>query len=123
MVLRLRQEGLTQDDIAKRIKTTRANVSLIEKRARENIDRSKETLKEWNSIISPVRLVIKSGTDVMKVPEQVFDEADKASIHVRVNSLDLLTRIKKEKGNIISNRSLTEDLEIDIAESGEVTLI
>jgi Tfx family DNA-binding protein len=123
MVLRLRQEGLTQDDIAKRIKTTRANVSLIEKRARENIDRSKETLKEWNSIISPVRLVIKAGTDVMKVPEQVFDEADKASIHVRVNSLDLLTRIKKEKGNIISNRSLTEDLEIDIAESGEVTLI
>ena len=123
MVLRLRQEGLTQDDIAKRIKTTRANVSLIEKRARENIDRSKETLKEWNNIISPVRLVIKAGTDVMKVPEQVFDEADKASIHVRVNSLDLLTRIKKEKGNIISNRSLTEDLEIDIAESGEVTLI
>jgi HTH-type transcriptional regulator, fmd operon transcriptional regulator len=123
MVLRMRQEGLTQDVIAKRIKTTRANVSLIEKRARENIDRSKETLKEWNSITSPVRLVIKAGTDVMKVPEQVFDEADKASIHVRVNSLDLLTRIKKEKGNIISNRSLTEDLEINIAESGEVTLI
>lgn len=123
MVLRMRQEGLTQDDIAKRINTTRANVSLIEKRARENIDRSRETLKEWNCIISPVRLVIKAGTDVMKVPEQVFDEADKASIHVRVNSLDLLTRIKKEKGNIISNRSLTEDLEIDIAESGEVTLI
>ena len=123
MVLRMRQEGLTQDVIAKRIKTTRANVSLIEKRARENIDRSKETLKEWNSITSPVRLMIKAGTDVMKVPEQVFDEADKASIHVRVNSLDLLTRIKKEKGNIISNRSLTEDLEINIAESGEVTLI
>ena len=123
MVLRMRQEGLTQDVIAKRIKTTRANVSLIEKRARENIDRSRETLKEWNSIISPVRLVIKAGTDVMKVPEQVFDEADKASIHVMVNSLDLLTRIKKEKGDIISNRSLTEDLEIDIAESGEVTLI
>lgn len=123
MVLRMRQEGLTQDVIAKRIKTTRANVSLIEKRARENIDRSKETLKEWNSITSPVRLIIKAGTDVMKVPEQVFDEADKASIHVRVNSLDLLTRIKKEKGNIISNRSLTEDLEINIAESGEVTLI
>ncbi len=123
MVLRMRQAGLTQEDIARRIKTTRANVSLIEKRARENIDRSKETIKEWNSIISPVRLLIKAGTDVMKVPEEVFAEADKASIHVRINSLDLLTRIKKEKGNIISNRILTEDLEIDITDSGEVTLI
>jgi Tfx family DNA-binding protein len=53
MVLRLRQSGLTQEDIARRIKTTRANVSLIEKRARENIDRSRETLKEWESIVSP----------------------------------------------------------------------
>ncbi len=123
MVLRMRQAGLTQEDIARRIKTTRANVSLIEKRARENIDRSKETIKEWNSIISPVRLLIKSGTDVMKVPEEVFAEADKASIHVRINSLDLLTRIKKEKSNIISNRILTEDLEIDITDSGEVTLV
>ena len=123
MVLRMRQSGMTQDDIAKKIKTTRANISLIEKRARENIDRSKETLKEWNSIISPVKLVIKAGTDVMKVPEQVFDAADKSSIHVKINSLDLLTRIKKEKGSMISNRSLTGDLEIDIAESGEVTLI
>ena len=123
MVLRLRQSGMTQDEIAKKIKTTRANISLIEKRARENIDRSKETLREWNSIISPIRLIIKSGTDVMKVPEQVFEAADKSSIHVKENALDLLTRIKKEKGNMIVNRSLTGDLEIDIAESGEVTLV
>jgi Tfx family DNA-binding protein len=65
MVLRLRQSGLTQDEIARRIKTTRANVSLIEKRARENIDRSRETLKEWESIVSPVRVIIKKGTDVI----------------------------------------------------------
>lgn len=122
-MLRMRQAGLTQEDIARRIKTTRANVSLIEKRARENIDRSRETLKEWESIVSPVRVIVKKGNDVMKVPEVVFAEADKANIHVKTNSLDLLTRIKKEKGNIISNRVLTENLEIDIADNGEVTII
>jgi transcriptional regulator with XRE-family HTH domain len=53
-VLRLRQAGLTQEEIARRIKTTRANISLIEKRARENVERSKETIREWNSVISPV---------------------------------------------------------------------
>ncbi|MDI6896712.1 Tfx family DNA-binding protein [Methanocella conradii] len=123
MVLRLRQAGMTQEEIARRIKTTRANVSLIEKRARENIDRSRETLKEWESIVSPVRVTIKKGTDVIKVPEVVFAEADKSGIHVKSNSLDLITRIKKEKGSIISNRTLTEDMEIDITDAGEVSIL
>jgi Tfx family DNA-binding protein len=123
MVLRLRQSGLTQEDIARRIKTTRANVSLIEKRARENIDRSRETLKEWESIVSPVRVAVKKGTDVIKIPELVFAEADKQGIHVKSNSLDLITRIKKDKGNVISNRTLDEDIEIDITDSGEVNIL
>lgn len=123
MVLRLRQSGLTQEEIARRIKTTRANVSLIEKRARENINRSRETLKEWESIVSPVRVAIKKGTDVIKIPELVFAEADKQGIHVKSNSLDLITRIKKEKGNVISNRTLDEDMEIDITDSGEVNIL
>ncbi|MCD1294512.1 transcriptional regulator [Methanocella sp. CWC-04] len=123
MVLRLRQAGLTQEDIARRMKTTRANISLIEKRARENIERSKETLKEWNSIISPVKIAIKKGTDVMNVPEIVFSEADKSNIHVRTDSLDLITRIKKEKGTIISNRILLDDIEVDINVTGEVTIV
>jgi hypothetical protein len=123
MVLRLRQSGLTQEEIARRIKTTRANVSLIEKRARENIDRSRETLKEWESIVSPVRVAIKKGTDVIKIPELVFAEADKQGIHVKSNSLDLITRIKKEKGNVISNRTLDDDMEIDIMDSGEVNIL
>ena len=123
LVLRLRQSGLTQDEIARRIKTTRANVSLIEKRAKENIDRSRETLKEWESIVSPVRITIKKGTDVMKIPEIVFSEADKGGIHVRSNSLDLITRIKKEKGSAISNRTLEEDMEVDITDTGEVSIL
>jgi Tfx family DNA-binding protein len=122
-VLRMRQIGLTQDEIARRIKTTRANVSLIEKRARENIDRSRETIKEWESIVSPVRLVIKKGTDVIKIPGTVFDEADKKGIHVKPNSLDLITRIKKEKGSVILNRTLDEDIEIDITDNGEVNIL
>jgi hypothetical protein len=122
-VLRMRQSGLTQDEIARRIKTTRANVSLIEKRARENINRSRETLKEWESIVSPVRISIKKGTDVIKIPEVVFDEADKKGIHVKQNSLDLITRIKKEKGNIISNRTIGEDIEVAIADNGDVNIL
>lgn len=122
-VLRLRQAGFTQEEIAKRIKTTRANISLIEKRARENIERSKETLKEWNSVVSPVRVTIPRGTDVMKIPEIVFAEADKASIHARIDSIGLITLVKKEKGSSIENRVVSEDFEVDITNSGEVAIL
>lgn len=122
-VLRLRQAGYTQEDIAKRIKTTRANISLIEKRARENIERSKETLKEWNSVVSPVRVKVPKGTDVMKIPEIVFSEADKASIHAKIDSIGLITLVKKEKGSAIVNRIVSEDFEVDITSSGDVTLL
>ena len=122
-VLRLRQAGLTQEEIARRIKTTRANISLIEKRARENVERSRETIREWNSVISPVRVTVKKGTDVMTVPHLVFAEADKASIHVKTDSIGLITLIKKEKGSAITNRIVNEPFEIDIANSGEVAIL
>ncbi|MGA9141767.1 MAG: Tfx family DNA-binding protein [Methanocella sp.] len=122
-VLRLRQAGLTQEEIARRIKTTRANISLIEKRARENVERSKETIREWNSVISPVRITVKKGTDVMTIPEIVFAEADKASIHVKCDSIGLITLIKKEKGPVITNRIVDEPFEIDIANSGDVAVL
>ena len=122
-VLRLRQAGLTQEEIARRIKTTRANISLIEKRARENVERSKETIREWNSVISPVRISVKKGTDVMTIPEIVFAEADKASIHVKCDSIGLITLVKKEKGSVITNRIVNEPFEIDIANSGDVAVL
>jgi Tfx family DNA-binding protein len=122
-VLRLRQAGFTQEEIARRIKTTRANISLIEKRARENIERSKETIREWNSVVSPVRVTVPKGMDVMSVPDIVFAEADKASIHVKCDSIGLITLIKKEKGSAISNRIVVEPFEIDIANSGEVAVL
>jgi Tfx family DNA-binding protein len=122
-VLRLRQAGFTQEEIARRIKTTRANISLIEKRARENIERSKETIREWNSVVSPVRVTVPKGMDVMSVPDIVFAEADKASIHVKCDSIGLITLIKKEKGSAISNRIVIEPFEIDIANSGEVAVL
>jgi HTH-type transcriptional regulator, fmd operon transcriptional regulator len=122
-VLRLRQAGLTQEEIARRIKTTRANISLIEKRARENVERSKETIREWNSVVSPVRVNVPRGTDVMNVPDIVFAEADKASIHVKCDSIGLITLIKKEKGSAISNRIVVEPFEVDIANSGDVAVL
>jgi len=45
LVLGLRLEGMKQDEIARKLGTSRQNVSLIERRARDNIAKAASTLK------------------------------------------------------------------------------
>ncbi|HEC57408.1 MAG TPA: Tfx family DNA-binding protein [Candidatus Syntrophoarchaeum butanivorans] len=121
-VLRLRELGLTQREIANRLGTTRENVSIIEKRGRENIRRCIETLKEWERIKAPISLKIQKGTDVLEIPGLIFREGDKNGIKIRSNLLGIIARLVDEKGEIIRNRHLIRDLEVMIMKNGEIKL-
>ena len=121
-VLRLRELGLTQKEIAERIGTTRENISIIEKRGRTNIERCKETLKEWERIKAPIILRIVKGTDVLDIPKQIFSEADRKGIKVKSNLIEILTRLGMDERDIIKNRILIGDLEVLIMNDGEVRL-
>ncbi|MEM2924864.1 MAG: Tfx family DNA-binding protein [Methanocellales archaeon] len=119
-VLKLRDEGYTQREIAQMLGTSRANISIIEKRARLNLEKAKATIKEYSILLAPVRVKIKKGMDVINVPKLIFKHADKRGIKVRLNSLDLIARINAEKKDKIENRIILEDFEVYIAKNGDV---
>ena len=121
-VLRLRELGLTQKEISGRLGTSRENISIIEKRGRTNIERSKETLKDWELIKSPLIVIIEKGTDVLYIPKQIFDEADKKGIKVKLNIVEIITMIEVEKKELINNRVLKSDLEIIITNEGDIKI-
>ena len=121
-VLRLRELGLTQKEISGRLGTSRENVSIIEKRGRTNVERSIETLKEWELIKSPLIVVIEKGTDVLYVPKLIFDEADKKGIKVKSNLVEIITMIEVEKKELINNRTLNSDLEILVTNRGDIKI-
>ncbi|MDY6966285.1 MAG: Tfx family DNA-binding protein [Halobacteriota archaeon] len=121
-VLKLRELGLTQKEISEKIGTTRENVSIIEKRGRTNIERSRETLKEWRRIKAPIIIKIDKGTDILNIPKQIFDEADRKGIKVKSNLIEILTRLGMDKRGLIKNRILIGDLEVLIMNDGEVRL-
>ncbi len=121
-VLKLRELGLTQKKVSERLGTTRENISIVEKRARTNIERSRQTLKEWEKIKAPITIRIKKGVDILVIPKLLFSEADTKGIKVRSNSVDTITKINGEKKDIIKNRVLTHDLEITITSAGEIKL-
>jgi Tfx family DNA-binding protein len=119
-VLKLRDEGYTQREIAQILGTSRANISTIEKRARLNLEKAKATIKEYSILLAPVRVRIKKGVDVINIPKLIFRQADKRGIKVRLNSLDLIARINAEKKDKIENRVIAEDFEVYIAKNGEI---
>lgn len=48
-VLRLRMTGLTQEEVANNLGTTRQNISLVERRAHRNLEKAEETIAAYSA--------------------------------------------------------------------------
>ncbi len=74
-VLKLKRKGLSQADIARKLKTTRGNISTIENTALKNIEKAEKTLKLYRALEAPVWMTVPSGTDLYEIPQMIFKEA------------------------------------------------
>jgi Tfx family DNA-binding protein len=117
-VLRLRRKGMSQQEVAEHLGTTRSNVSILEKRALQNVARARATLKEWTMVQAPVSLTVPAGTDVFDVPYLVFSEADKAGIKLGIGSVDIVVQIKNKTPEALKKRVIRRDLEVAVTEDG-----
>lgn len=119
-VLRLRRRGLSQEEVAALLGTTRANVSILERRAMQNIDRALETLKQWKMIQAPVAVRIPKGTDLFALPRIVFREADARGLKLPVNSIDILAELKEIAPHLTRRRLIERSFDIYVTEDGEI---
>ena len=119
-VLRLRRKGMSQQEVADLLGTTRSNVSILEKRALQNVVKARATLKEWTMIQAPVSLKVPAGTDVFDVPALVFSEADEAGIKLGISSVDIVVQIKNKTPAALKKRMILRDLEVAVTEDGLV---
>lgn len=119
-VLKLRAMGLTQAEIASRLKTSRANISILERRARENISRAERTLKLAARLRAPVVITVKQGDDILELPKRLFKAADSAKILVKDGTADLIAKIKKDAGDKIHGRTVVKGFDIALTPDGEV---
>lgn len=119
-VLQMRHQGLSQQDVADRLGTTRSNISILEKRAHQNIARAERTVQQWMMIRAPVSLFAKAGTDVFELPRMIFAAADEKGIRLPLTSMDILVRLRQRAPNLFSRRALGKDARIYVNEQGEV---
>ena len=119
-VLRYRKQGLTQQQIADIIDTSKANVCTIEKSAMENIRRAKDTLDFLYTLDATHLCTIQAGTDLLEVSPIVYKEAEKLGIKVKYDTISLINKIRESTPERFKARHVRENIEVYINEEGEL---
>ena len=121
-VVRLRAEGLTQAELAKKLGTSRENISEIEHRARLKIDAAKGTLAALQELRATGEVLIPSGTSVFEAVTMVILRADILGVKLHGSADDVLATIRSMWKTKIKGHRLVSAAKIDIAEDGTVMI-
>jgi Tfx family DNA-binding protein len=89
-ILRLRARGLKQSEIAEMLGTSRANISILERRALEKIEKARNTLLIWEQINSKISVEVRKGEDIFTVPERLFRKADELNLKVPYSTAEII---------------------------------
>ncbi len=119
-ILELRSRGCTQREIASRLGTTRADVSIIERRARRNVEKARKTIATFEKLVAPVKVNLSAGSDLFDAPQRVFTQASRANIKVKENSLSLVDKIRSQVPQKLRGRNVREKIVIAVKSDGEV---
>ncbi len=119
-VLRYRKQGLTQQQIADIIHTSKANVCTIEKSAVENVKRARETLEFLYTLDATHLCTIKVETDLLEVAPFIYQEAEKMGIKVKYDTISLINKLRDAVPERFKARFVKENVEVYINEDGEL---
>ncbi len=122
LVLRLRNDGRSQEEIASGLGTTKQNISAIEKMARKNIARAENTIKFIKTLDAPVWFEVAVGTRLGDLVGMVYKKADSENlcVHVRYDGVALASRIRDLAEKQIRHRVVVIGFEVGITGDGDV---
>ena len=114
-ILRLRAKGLKQSEIAELLGTSRANISILERRAVEKIEKARNTLLIWEQINSKISVDVKAGEDIFAVPERLFRKADELGVKVPYSTAEIIAFLVEHApiSDRIAKRDFTLFLDIN----------
>ncbi len=117
-VIRYRAQGLTQAQLAKKLKTSRENVSEIEHRARVKIDAAKATLICLQALDASGEVLIPGGTSIFEAVSMVYLRADVLGVRLRGSADEVLAAIRSKWKKRIKGHRLTSAVKFEIATDG-----
>lgn len=119
-VLRLRESGHTQQEVADKLETTASNVSAIERAAEENVKKAHRTLELAQTLRAPVQFTVPAGTSFDELVTQVYARGDEAGIKIAYCRPELYTHLYGTLEAVTDANQLTETATLGLTKDGEV---
>jgi hypothetical protein len=119
-ILKLRARGFTQLEAAKDLGTSRANVSMIEWRARRKLEKARETIQAYEALQSSHTVSVEKGTKLAEVPLIVLHEGDKRHVHIKSDLIEIVRLVKALRPNVVREGKILRRLEFKINERGKL---
>ncbi|HKM42234.1 MAG TPA: Tfx family DNA-binding protein [Methanocorpusculum sp.] len=118
MVIQCRKEGMTQQDIADELQTTRSNISLIEKSANDNIRLAKEALEYIYSLEATLVCTLSAGSELTREVFLIYKAARQINIKVQYDTGALMNRVMTAVPEKIADGTIKEDINVYLNPSG-----
>lgn len=93
-IMKLRQQGLSTEAIARDIGTTRQNVTILEKRAHRNLNRAVGTLSAVREMKISTDIEIPKDTHMLDAVKLIVGSADSNGIRLNDNLIGIMTKFK-----------------------------
>ena len=119
-ILKLRGKGLTQKEVAKTLRTSRENISILEKHAYRNIRRAKATLEALNELRAPSSVTIRPGTALLDVPRIVLGRADEMNLKMKSTCVDILEEVKSKSPSKVRCKRVIRPITVTILLDGTI---
>lgn len=121
-VVRYRAQGLTQAELAKRLNTSRENVTEIEHRVGFKIRAAKATLAALEDLDASGEMLIPSGTCLFEAISMILRRADVLEIKLRSSADDILALMRSKCRTKIRGHHLISYVRVQIEKGGSLTL-
>jgi Tfx family DNA-binding protein len=121
-VFELREEGLTQREVAERIGTTDANVSAVERAARENVAKARRTLELVRTVRSPGQFTVGAGTSFDDLVDRIYAAGDETGIKIEYARPELYGHLYGELEAHTDENVLETAVEVTLSNDGSVTV-
>jgi HTH-type transcriptional regulator, fmd operon transcriptional regulator len=121
-VLQCRGKGLTQSETARELHSTRANISMIEMRARRKIDLARESLLAYQTTLTDHSVRIPRGTKLYDIPPAVLREGDKFGIHIQGNIVEIIRMVKDSRPTCLEGGRTNRTISFVFNQKGKLRL-
>lgn len=118
VVLQYRKAGLTQQEIADELHTTRSNISLIEKSANDNIVLAREALEFVYSLEAKLVCTLSAGAELTNEIFIIYKAAQPLGIKVQFTAGALINYVLISSPNKINGTLIKEDINVYLNDSG-----